>query len=269
LRLVSGEAYPDRQQVPSSYPPRSAEEAREVYWPALTLPQSPAPEVLLADPDATGVGGRAARRSGLVAGLLIGIVLALAAGAGGFFAGTATGARPRPGPAPSPSPSLHVYEADQAGLNKTRLSGEFAPLAQPLLPWMGGCTADTDAGGIKLPTDESRHVFCRYGGTTVHFSLYRSSSALGTERAYRASLLSSTDGLAPGAAQPGRKKGGVSGRPGDYVEFAWKADDGRAWCGVWWDRDDVPLVGLRLEALCQEGLGGSWEPLRDLWQRYS
>jgi hypothetical protein len=26
---------------------------------------------------------------------------------------------------------------------------------------------------------------------------------------------------------------------------------------------------MRMESLCEEGLGGSWEPLRDLWQRYS
>jgi hypothetical protein len=256
---------------PMNEPPRPSYETGDaVYWPSVPLPPWPPDEDYPSRQDGPPVARPpAARRSGRVIGLVIGLVIALATGAAGYLVGGRTGTHPPPQPQPSPSPSLQVYESSQARLNRAKLDDGFAPLAQPLLPSMGGCTADTDAGGMKLPTDESRHVFCRYGGTTVHFSLYKSHATLDAERAYRQQLLTSTEDLLPGAAQSGQRKGGRSGQSGNYVEYAWKAEDGRAWCGVWWDRDDVPLAGLRLEALCQEGLGGSWAPLRDLWQRYS
>jgi hypothetical protein len=257
---------PDPVSPPPAAPPAPQQAGGTAYWPADPFPvRAQEPGDVFLDQLPAGPS----RRSGVLIGLLIGLVLAAATGTGGYLLGNRRD-HPTPVPQPTPSLSLHVYEANQLALNQTKLAGVFAPLAQPLLPWVGGCTADTDLGGMKLPTDETSHIYCRYGGTTVHFSLYRSPAALESERAYREQLVASARQLLPGVAQPRRKKGGVSGVEGNYVEYAWKADDGRTWCGIWWDRDDVPQAGMRLEALCgDEGLGGSWEPLRDLWQRSS
>lgn len=258
------------------YSPEAVQQGEPNYYPA-PPPWSPPPprspaaatggQRYYPDPAASPAGTSRSRRSGLLVGLLIGLVLALGTGAGGYVMGSR--AAPQPAPRPTPSPSLGGYETSQAALNRIKLDPGFGTLAEPLLPWMGACTADTDPGGVKLPADESRHVFCRYGGTTVHFSLYTSNALRNTQRGYREQAMATTEALAPGAGQPGPRKGAVSGASGDYVEFAWKGDDGRAWCGIWWDREDLPLAGLRFEALCQEGLGGSWDPLRDLWRRYS
>lgn len=69
----------------------------------------------------------------------------------------------------------------------------------------------------------------------MHFAEYKSESALNLERDYRQQL---------------------------------KGDDGRPLCGIWWNRDNSSSAML-MEALCRETLGGTWAPLRDLWQRYS
>jgi hypothetical protein len=153
-------------------------------------------------------------------------------------------------------------------LNRAKFSGDLVPLAGPWLAEMGYCRTDTDLGGPRLPSDETKHVLCRVGGVAVHFALFTSPQALSLERTYRKQLNLTSGPLAPGLEQPGRKTGGVSHVQGDYVEYALKGTDGRPLCGIWWNRDNSGAA-LLLEALCQEDLGGSWAPLRDLWQRYS
>ena len=61
----------------------------------------------------------------------------------------------------------------------------------------------------------------------------------------------------------------VSGAPGRLIEYAFRDQDGRAFCGISWEREADPLAVMTIEAHCQEDLGGAWEPLRDLWQRHS
>ena len=39
-------------------------------------------------------------------------------------------------------------------------------------------------------------------------------------------------------------------------------------CGIWWNRNDGSGAML-MEALCEETLGGNWQPFRDLWQKHS
>jgi hypothetical protein len=208
------------------------------------------------------------KRPRFLAGLAIGLVVALLAAAGAYFAGAATGTRPAPVASTAPSPSLHPFEANQKTLNEAKFSGDLTALAQPWLPYLGACLADTDTYGPKLLPDEARHVFCRYGGVSVHFAQYKSEDALSLERTYRQQLNLTTDSLAPGQQAPSRKAGGVSHAQGDYVEYALKGDDGRPLCGIWWNRDSSSGA-VFMEALCQDTLGGSWAPLRDLWQRYS
>ncbi|MBO0868807.1 MAG: hypothetical protein J2P15_09605, partial [Micromonosporaceae bacterium] len=241
----------------------SAPPAGQLPWARLDDPFA-APPITSAPP--------APHRTALVVGLVIGIVVALLTGGAGFLVGHSTaGGAPKPATSaspPAPYGSLNPYVASQLALNKTKLGGQLAALAKPLLPFIGECVADTDTGGPKLQADETQHVFCRYGATSIHFTVYKAATDIDNERTYRRQLAAAAGNLAPGLAEPARKNGAQSKVLGNYIEYAWKAGDGQTWCGLWWDRDDGPLAALRMETLCAD-LGGSWAPLRDLWQRYS
>jgi hypothetical protein len=233
--------------------------------------RSPSPSAdTLSDGGEPEIGSLTAesRTSRFIIGLTLGLVVALFTGVGVYVAGVATGGKPVAEASTAPSNSLRPFEATQKALNEAKFSGDLVPLAQPWLPYMGACLADTDIGGPKLLADETRHVFCRYGGVSVHFAQYKSETAVNLERNYREQLNLTTDNLQPGQQAPSQKTGGVSHVPGDYVEYALKGDDGRPLCGIWWDRGNSSGA-LFMEALCQEALGGSWAPLRDLWQRFS
>jgi len=211
-----------------------------------------------------------ARRRRPVLRFVVELVVVVLAGAGGYLLGMQRhDGQPAPQSTAVPGPSLQPYEASQVALNRAKFSGDLVPLAQPWLAEMGRCRTDTDVEGPQLPPDETKHVLCRVGGVSVHFSLFKSAQALSQERTYREGLYLTSGALAPGAGQPGRKTGGVSHAQGRYVEYALKGTNGKPpLCGIWWNRDNSQAA-LLLEALCQEDLGGSWAPLRDLWQRYS
>lgn len=205
----------------------------------------------------------------LVVGLVVGI---LAAGAGGYLIGVNTAEPGTPTTPASGRPSdgsLAPYEAAQQELNRAKFAGDLAPLAEPWLARIGGCATNNDPGGPQLPADEQGHVFCRYGGLSVHFAQFRSPAERDAARAYRQRLYLEASELAPGLEAPARKPGGATKAAGSYVEYAFRGSDERAICGLWWDRDDGGSAALYLETLCEEGLGGRWEPLRDLWQRHS
>ena len=208
-------------------------------------------------------------KSRLVLGLVIGLVVAVLAGVGAYFLGASTGGgSASPQPTASPAPSLHLYESTQATLNKTKLDGPLAGLAQPWLPWLGNCAVSGEPGGPALQQTESKHVFCRYGGVSVHFAVYKSAADREVERAFRQQLHLNSAELTPGQQDPSTKTGPVTGVSGNYLEYSLKGSDDRALCGIWWDRQGE-TTAIFLETLCQEGLGGSWDPLRELWQRYS
>lgn len=201
-----------------------------------------------------------------VIGLLAG---ALLAGTVGYLVGTSTG-DDRPEVTPTQKTDLRPYEATQLARNKEKFSGDLAVLGEPWLPWVGGCAANTDPDGPKLPADEKAHVFCRYGDVSVHFAEYSSAANRDAARAYRHRLnLDAFELTPPGIEKPARKQGGSTNAAGNYVEYAFRGSDERALCGVWWDRDDSTSAAFYLETLCEDVLGGKWEPLRDLWQRYS
>jgi hypothetical protein len=210
--------------------------------------------------------GRRAPR--FVTGLVIGLVVAVLAATGAFFIGTATGGKPVAGPSAAPSPSLPLFEANQKTINEAKFGGDLVPLAQPWLPYLGSCLSNTDSDGPKLLADETAHVFCRYGGVSVHFAEYKSQAAMNTERDYRRQLNSMTDSIQPGEQAPAQKKGAVSHAQGEYVEYALKGSDGRPLCGIWWNLSNSSGA-MFMEALCHDVLGDQWAPLRDLWQRFS
>ncbi|MEH1027214.1 hypothetical protein ACWD6L_24490 [Micromonospora profundi] len=195
------------------------------------------------------------------------VVLVLAGGTAGFFVGGVNRSDDEP-EAPAPNASLAPFEATQFSINKTKFDGDLAPLAEPWLAAAGGCAVDTEVGGPPLPADERRHVFCRYGGASVHFALYPAKAEKDAARAYRQQLNLAGGALAPGLREATRTTGGVTGAPGSYVEYAFKGGDGRTVCGVWWDRDDVNGA-FYVETLCEAGIAGNWDALRDLWRRNS
>ncbi len=205
-------------------------------------------------------------------GLRVGgaVLAAVLTGVAGFLAGSALGGDGKPNPQPSTSASdaPPLYEATQFKLNKAKFGPDLLPLAEPWLYRLAECAADTDAGGPKLPKDERRHVFCRYGNVSVHFALYESAEQKDAGRAYREQLATLTGPLAPGMREGSRTTGGVSGATGSYVEYAGKPADGPIMCGIWWDRDES-LASLYFETPCDSGMANNWDVLRDLWRRYS
>ncbi len=195
------------------------------------------------------------------------LVLTLVAGTAGFFLGAGR-EKEAATPTPSVSPSLPPYEATQLAINKAKFEGELAPLVEPWLTRIGGCTVYDQPGAPKLPADEKGHVFCHYGGAWLHFTLYPGQKQKDTARAYRQQLNLAGGSLAPGLREASTTKGGVTGKPGSYVEYAFEGEDGRAICGVWWDPDDMQGA-FYIETLCKDGVDGDWDALRDLWQRGS
>ncbi|WP_203917761.1 hypothetical protein [Rugosimonospora africana] len=268
------------QTGPVSAPPQGGEQPfapGPVSVPPQPQPQPPhtpdQPFQTWADPRSTAGPARIVpspprpNRSRFIIGLAIGLAVAVLVGVGGYFFG-AQGGKPDATPSAAPSAALNPFEASQMLLNRPKFSGDLVPLAEPWLPYVGGCLTNDDAGGPKLPADASKYVVCRYGGVNVQFAQFKSRDELNTERTYREQLNLTTGSLAPGQQPPAPTNGGVSGAKGNYVEYALKTGDGRALCGIWWDRDGSSAA-LLMEAMCKEDLGNSWAPLRDLWQRYS
>ncbi|WP_238006722.1 hypothetical protein KZZ52_46835 [Dactylosporangium sp. AC04546] len=254
-------------QQGSSWPP-----AQPVSVPPQQTPGWTAP---IAEEEPIDLGGPSGGRKALVASIVTGLVVAVLAGGGGYLVGTGGKfggggggtAAGDPTASASPSPTGKTFESAQTALNKPKFDGDLEALATPWLSDMGGCQTDTDPGGPKLTDDQSKRVLCRYGGVTLHFVRYRSQVDRDAGRTFRSKLNTSGEELAPGQATPGPKTGG-SGASGSYVEYALKNGDGRALCGIWWNRDEGNSA-LYMETLCQETLAGDWEPYRDLWKRHS
>jgi hypothetical protein len=266
------EAYPQQwppDQGPVSAPPEQqwpAEPAADPRWsaePEFDDPRSGPSRIEWSQP----ASKRGKLVPGLVAGLVVGV---LAAGAGGYFIGQGNSGEASPSSpgTAAPSGSLPPYEASLVTINKAKFSGETSALAEPWLSAMGGCTSNTDTGGPGLSAGELTHVLCRNGGVFIHFASYPEPAKKEVARGYRQQLALDGPELAPGLVQPERREGGVTKAPGLYVEYAFKGDDDRTLCGIWWDRDGS-AAAVYMEALCQETLGGDWEPLRDLWSRHS
>ncbi|MGQ5263951.1 hypothetical protein ACTWLT_24740 [Micromonospora sp. ZYX-F-536] len=245
--------------------------------PVSAAPQSPAyaASAATAPPfDPFSSGGRriapVARPPRSRTGLWVGAVIlaAVLAGGAGLLGGGALSGDAKPGNAPTASPSPPLFEKTQYALNKAKFDPDLVPLAETWLARMGDCASDREAGGPKLPKDEKRHVFCRYGNVSVHFALFESPTTKDAARAYREQLAFLAGTLTPGIRQGARTTGGASGATGSYVEYAGDPGDGPVMCGIWWDRDNH-LGAVYFETPCEAGIGGNWDALRDLWHRNS
>ncbi|WP_306215124.1 hypothetical protein [Actinoplanes sp. RD1] len=198
--------------------------------------------------------------AGLVAGLLVG-------GIGAFFIGrsTAGGGDPAaPGAAQQPAVVAQAAEA-----NRAKFAGDpdLAALGEPWLADVSGCAGDADSGGPKLGDGQKTHVLCRYGGIYLHFVAYQSADAKAADMGYRQQVALNSSGILPGAEQPARKLGGVTGVSGNYVEYATKSGKDPALCGIYWNRDNTQAA-VYLDVIC-DSLGGKWDPLRAVWERHS
>jgi hypothetical protein len=203
---------------------------------------------------------------GLAAGLLI-------FGPSGFLVGYQAAPTPPPAPKPTPSatPSLPTFQRTQLELNKRKFPSELTPIASNWMPWVTTCAKSGEPNAAPLAEDEAVRVSCNYANTSIVFIQYKTTDA--RDKAYAKYLAQNIDAkqMAPGVGEPATKKttsGAVSGR---YIEYAYKSRPdaaGKTVCGMWWSDDKAPIAAYVL-AFWADGLGESWEPLRDLWRRYS
>jgi hypothetical protein len=157
--------------------------------------------------------------------------------------------------------------AELTAANRAKFPDDLVALAEPWLADMSGCAANTESGGPQLGTGQRSHVLCRDGGMYLHFVAYQSADAKAADLSYRQQIALNSATILPGAEQPGRKLGGVTGAPGTYVEYATRSGKSPALCGVWWNRDNTDTA-VYVDEIC-DSLGGKWDSLRAVWQRHS
>jgi hypothetical protein len=213
------------------------------------------------------------RRSRLIPGILVGLLAGLLLfGSAGWFVGrtaapTAQSART---PAPTAGPTLGVFEQSQVRVNRQDFAGTgLGPVAEGWLPYLSTCSRSGRRNGPALNRGEKVRVRCTLDGMSAIFVEYR--SVADRDRARQRMLDSSVPELTAGIA-PADKRPAPSGRTaGNYVEYAYRLTEAgatRTVSGIWWDDAKTPIAGYLL-AFWQEGLGESWEPIRDLWSRYA
>jgi hypothetical protein len=157
-----------------------------------------------------------------------------------------------------------VYEQRQLELNRTKVTGNLVKFAQPWLVRVSGCSNNNDRFGPKLNENEVSRVQCSLGTVSVYFVEYRTVSD--RDKARTRTLTQNVDArtLTPGVAQPTQNPAGLEG---NYVEYAYAGSESRTVSGIWWDYTPEPVAGYMI-VYWGEGVGQSWEPLRDLWRRY-
>jgi len=215
------------------------------------------------------------RKPRLGLGILIGVLVGLLVfGTAGFFAGRATAPEPKAQPTasatPRPTGSLPAYEAGQLELNRKKFTGDLATLAEPWLAVVGGCSNSADQFGPKLDAGEQTRVFCELNNLSVFFVQYKSIADRDAKRATRQKQNTDAQALTPGAAGPSQKSTPSGKATGNYIEYAYRGGSGnqaRTTSGVWWEMDKAPVAAF-IEVYWSD-IGEKWDPLRDVWQRYS
>ncbi len=208
---------------------------------------------------------------GIVAGLVAGL---LVFGAGGWFAGRATApdAAPKPTPTAAPTSTLGVFEQSQVALNQPYFAATgLVTISQGWLPYLASCARSGEPGGPALSAGEKTRVRCTLDGMSAIFVEYNSISDRDKARVKTLGQNVDARTLTPGVGAA-TQRATPSGRTnGNYVEYAYKLTEGgvtRPVAAVWWDDAQTPVAGYLL-AYWKEGLGESWDPMRDLWARYA
>jgi hypothetical protein len=215
------------------------------------------------------------RKPRLGLGILIGVLAGLLVfGTAGYFVGRAMApeakAQPTTSPTPRPTGSLPAYEAGQLELNRKKFTGDLATIAEPWLASVGGCSNSADQFGPKLDAGEQTRVFCELNNLSVFFVQYKSMADRDTKRATRQKQNSDAQALTPGAAGPSQKTTPSGKATGNYIEYAYRGGSGnqaRTTSGIWWEMDKAPVAAF-IEVYWSD-IGEKWDPLRDVWQRYS
>jgi hypothetical protein len=220
----------------------------------------------------------------MLLGLLAGLVLF---GPTGYLVRVATvpaSAAPTPGPTPAPSGTgtLPAFERNQLALNQGKVNGDLAVFARSWLPYITGCNTSAvpsaSAGASPSPSPtanapkpgdgESTRVVCRYGNVTVYLIQFTAAADRDRALARRKTQAADTKALLPGIADQQQRKAASGNATGNYLEYGFKAANGRVSAAIWWDNTATAVAGY-LVADWHDGLNESWAPLRDLWQRYS
>jgi hypothetical protein len=215
------------------------------------------------------------QRGKLVVGLLAGLVAGLLVfGGTGYFVGRATAPQAQQPVAPTPTAtsagSIAPYQAAQRAANTPKFPAALQNIAEPWLPWMGSCLRNGQ-GKIKLQAGEKARVRCQHGDVVLTFVEYASIAERDKVRIANLSKNIDARQLTPGVAAQ-REGATPSGRmTGDYVEYAYTLRSGRTdlpVAALWWDDASAP-VGAYMIAFWKDKLGGSWDPLRDLWAQHA
>ena len=201
---------------------------------------------------------------GVVAGLVAGLLIF---GTSGWFAGRSTAPKPT-----ATATRLGAFERSQLALNRPHFASTgLLSISQGWLPYLSTCSRNGEPGGPKRNAGEKARVRCTLDGMSAIFVEYKSVAE--RDKARATTLEQSVDArkLTPGVG-PATQRPAPSGRTaGNYVEYAYKVTEGgtaRPVAGLWWDDAHTPVAAYLL-AYWKEGVGQSWEPMRDLWSRYA
>jgi hypothetical protein len=215
---------------------------------------------------------------GIVAGLVAGLLLF---GTGGWLVGRAGAPNPKPEPGAgpdrgaqtaTPSGALGIFEQSQVALNQPHFASTgLVTLAQGWQPYLSSCARSGERGGPSLNAGEKTRVRCTLDGMSAIFVEYRSITDRDKARVKALGQNVDARALTPGVG-PAAERPAPSGRTtGNYVEYAYKLTERgttRTVSGIWWDDAQTPVAAYLL-AYWKEGVGESWEPMRDLWSRYA
>ncbi|WP_244253305.1 hypothetical protein [Micromonospora antibiotica] len=183
----------------------------------------------------------------------------------------------RTAPAPISSSAEHTTKAGgafgqrQAAANRSRFRDQAASeFAGPWLSRVGDCTAVTGVGGPRPGAGEASRTRCAAGIITTYWISYRSIAdrehALAHYRKQSAEAWRLTPGA--GSSPDGETSGASAGT--HYVEYAYVVPSGQragqVVAAIWYSDPVQPVAGIFL-AYWSDGLGSSWEPLRDFWRQ--
>jgi hypothetical protein len=203
---------------------------------------------------------------GLAAGLLTGLLLF---GTAGWLTARATAETTE---APTTPTTLGVFEQNQIKINSADFQGTtLTPIARGWLPYVATCNRSGTPGGPALSTGEKARVRCTLDGMSAIFIQYKDIKDRDKARATLDKQAADASTLTPGAAAPTQRQTPSKRTTGDYVEYAYRVTERgttRTVSGIWWDDAKTPVAGYLL-AYWKEGVGQSWDPMRDLWSRYA
>jgi hypothetical protein len=208
------------------------------------------------------------QRSRLPLGLAIGLLAGLLIfGTAGWLTGRATA--PTETATTPATPTASVFEQNQIRINTPDFQGTgLTTLAKGWLPYIATCnrTAPT-----TLSQGEKTRVRCTLDGMSALFVEYTSVAERDKARAKTVSQAADARELTPGVAKPTQRPTPSNRTTGNYVEYAYRLTERgvtRTVSGIWWDDAKTPVAGYLL-AYWKDGVGESWEPMRDLWSRYA